>query len=84
MRTLAKFQKQKGLKAQFTQNLLSNQAAFYWLLQFVWPTWTQCKNCMGKLNITACVDFYWNDWISPVKIRWTTVNVTAPLKFGQN
>lgn len=41
------------------------------------------KSVWGNLipygNIPNYVDSFWNDWISPVKICWTTVSVRTPL-----
>lgn len=32
-----------------------------------------------KMSEIFAVDSFWNDWNSPTKIRWATVNVTASL-----
>ncbi len=65
--------------AQVTLKLLSKQSAFYLPMQCLHVI---ILNLHGEICHPNAkfpnVDSYWNDWISPVKIDQTTINVINP------
>lgn len=65
----------KIYEAPLTQKLLSVDQCS----EFAWPTWTWTKSVVNFYANSLCkttnhINSYRNDWISPTKFHWATVN----------